>query len=124
LATRPIDHQSDAAIRGHVFCSFLALVLRKELENRLAAAGLQPEWAKLLADLDRLQEIEVRRTASASSCAPRQPASPARCSRPSAPLSRPTSAKPTEHPGRPDPLPPPPPSRGAKTSPRPHNRLK
>lgn len=59
MATRPIDHQSDAAIRGHVFCSFLALVLRKELETRLAAAGLQPEWAKLLADLDRLQEIEA-----------------------------------------------------------------
>ncbi len=42
LATRPIYHQSDAAIRGHVFCSFLALVLRKELEHRLAAANLKP----------------------------------------------------------------------------------
>jgi hypothetical protein len=28
LDTRPIYHQKDAAIRGHVFCSFLALVLR------------------------------------------------------------------------------------------------
>jgi Transposase DDE domain len=59
LATRPIYHQTDAAIRGHVFCSFLALVLRKELEDRLAAARLKPEWRDLLADLDRLQEIEV-----------------------------------------------------------------
>jgi DDE family transposase len=59
LATRPIYHQTDAAIRGHVFCSFLALVLRKELEDRLAAARLKPEWRALLADLDRLQEIEV-----------------------------------------------------------------
>ncbi len=59
LATRPIYHQSDAAIRGHVFCSFLALVLRKELEHRLAAANLKPEWAELLRDLDRLQEVEV-----------------------------------------------------------------
>ncbi len=33
LATRPIFHQTDEAIRGHVFCSFLALVLRKELEE-------------------------------------------------------------------------------------------
>jgi len=33
LATRPIYHQTDTAIRGHVFCSFLALVLRKDLEN-------------------------------------------------------------------------------------------
>ncbi len=30
---RPIFHQTDEAIRGHVFCSFLALVLRKELEE-------------------------------------------------------------------------------------------
>jgi hypothetical protein len=59
LATRPIYHQADEAIRGHVFCSFLALVLRKELGDRLAAARLKPEWRELLADLDRLQEIEV-----------------------------------------------------------------
>jgi DDE family transposase len=59
LATRPIYHQTDAAIRGHVFCSFLALVLRKDLEDRLAAARLKPEWRELLADLDRLQEIEA-----------------------------------------------------------------
>lgn len=59
LATRPIYHQTDAAIRGHVFCSFLALLLRKDLEDRLAAAGLKPEWRALLADLDRLQEIEA-----------------------------------------------------------------
>jgi Transposase DDE domain len=59
LATRPIHHQTDAAICGHVFCSFLAVVLRKELEERLAAARLKPEWRELLGDLDRLQEIEV-----------------------------------------------------------------
>jgi hypothetical protein len=59
LATRPIFHKCDATIRGHVFCSFLALVLRKELQDRLAAAGLAPEWAEVLRDLDRLQEIEV-----------------------------------------------------------------
>lgn len=28
LATRPIFHRTDPAIRGQVFCSFLALVLR------------------------------------------------------------------------------------------------
>lgn len=43
LDTRPIFHSSDAAIRGHVFCSFLALVLTKELKDRRAAAGLKPE---------------------------------------------------------------------------------
>jgi len=59
LETRPIFHQTDEAIRGHVFCTFLALVLRKELEDRLAVARVKPEWRVLLTDLDRLQEIEV-----------------------------------------------------------------
>ena len=31
LETRPIFHKCDDTIRGHVFCSFLALVLLKEL---------------------------------------------------------------------------------------------
>jgi hypothetical protein len=60
LRTRPIYHQSDAAIRGHVFCSFLALVLRKELEERLAAAGVNAEWPEILRDLEAIHETEVR----------------------------------------------------------------
>ena len=59
LDTRPIYHQTDEAIRGHVFCSFLALVLRKALEDSLAAARLKPEWGALLRELDRLQEIQT-----------------------------------------------------------------
>jgi transposase len=59
LRTRPIYHSSDAAIRGHVFCSFLALVLQKELADRCRAAGLTVEWADLLRDLDRLQEATI-----------------------------------------------------------------
>jgi len=35
LENRPLDHKVDATIRGHVFCSFLALVLLKELQARL-----------------------------------------------------------------------------------------
>ena len=57
--TRPVYHQTDEAIRGHLFCSFLALVLRAELESRLEAAGLKPEWAELITDLDRLVETTV-----------------------------------------------------------------
>ena len=53
--TRPIFHSCDAAIRGHVFCSFLALILAKELQGRCARAGFQPEWERLVRDLDRLQ---------------------------------------------------------------------
>lgn len=59
LRTRPIYHQSDAAIRGHVFCSFLALVLRKELEERLSAAGVTAEWPEILRDLEAIHETEV-----------------------------------------------------------------
>jgi hypothetical protein len=59
LRTRPIYHASDAAIRGHVFCSFLALVLRKELDDRCQAADFRPEWGDVLRDLDRLQEVEL-----------------------------------------------------------------
>jgi hypothetical protein len=59
MRTRPIYHSSDAAIRGHVFCSFLALVLRKELDARCRKAGVRPEWGDVLRDLDRLQEVEI-----------------------------------------------------------------
>src|ERR687893_953417 len=59
LRTRPIHHSSDAAIRGPVFCSFLALVLQKELFERCRAAELTPEWDDVLRDLDRLQQAEV-----------------------------------------------------------------
>jgi hypothetical protein len=60
LATRPIFHRTDAAIRGHIFCTFLALVLRKELMDRLAARHLaMPEWQQVVDDLADLSEIEV-----------------------------------------------------------------
>ena len=59
LETRPIYHRCDEAIRGHVFCSFLALILRKELQDRLEKAGRQLEWKDVIRDLDRLEEIEV-----------------------------------------------------------------
>jgi hypothetical protein len=59
MQTRPIYHASDAAIRGHVFCSFLALVLRKELDERCRHAGFRPEWGDVLRDLDRLQHAII-----------------------------------------------------------------
>jgi hypothetical protein len=59
LQTRPIYHRCDETIRGHVFCSFLALVLRQELQSRLEARGHEFEWADVIADLDRLQVVEV-----------------------------------------------------------------
>jgi IS4 transposase len=60
LQTRPIFHQRDETIRGHVFCSFLALILRKELQDRLESSGHgDVEWEHALSDLEALQEIEI-----------------------------------------------------------------
>jgi len=59
LNTRPIFHKRTETIRGHVFCSFLALILMKELRTRLAKKGWKLEWEKLIRDLDHLKEIEV-----------------------------------------------------------------
>ena len=59
LETRPIYHKSDEAIRGHIFCSFLALVLKRELEIRMQDKGLSWQWAEILRGLDNLQEVEA-----------------------------------------------------------------
>ena len=59
LETRPIYHHRDETIRGHVFCSFLALVLKQELQARLQARGHHFEWADILRDLERVQYVEV-----------------------------------------------------------------
>ena len=59
LETRPIYHQRDENIRGHVFCSFLALILRKELEKRLNDAGHIFEWSDIKQDLKALKRITI-----------------------------------------------------------------
>lgn len=72
LETRPVYHHMDETIRGHVFCSFLALVLRKELDRRLERAGHGFEWADIKQDLKSLQEITIeekgKRLAIRSEC--------------------------------------------------------
>jgi len=59
LETRPVYHQRDENIRGHVFCSFLALVLRKELDRRLKLKGHDFEWADIKQDLKSLQQVLI-----------------------------------------------------------------
>ena len=82
LATRPIFHKLDETIRGHVFCSFLALVLKKALEDRIAALGRAGSWPEIIADLefadrdrDRARRQALRRPLRA---APRRQPRPAR----------------------------------------------
>jgi hypothetical protein len=42
-----------------VFCSYLALLLKCELEERMRAKELQWEWAEVIRGLDALQEVET-----------------------------------------------------------------
>ena len=65
LRTRPIYHSSDAAIRGHVFCSFLALVLRKELDDRCHTAASGPSGATCCVTSTVSRKSSSPRTASA-----------------------------------------------------------
>ncbi len=59
LETRPVFHQRDETIRGHVVCSFLALMLRKELDRCLNTAGYCFEWSDIKQDLKSLQDIKI-----------------------------------------------------------------
>jgi hypothetical protein len=59
LSTRPIWHQCDETIIGHVFCSFLALLLRKRLQDRLDEKGWRLEWADVIRDVEELVETEI-----------------------------------------------------------------
>jgi hypothetical protein len=59
LETRPIYHKCDETIRGHVFCSFLALRLKVELERRLAQQDQPWEWAEIVRGLENLREVEA-----------------------------------------------------------------
>jgi hypothetical protein len=59
LETRPIYHKCNQTIRGHVFCSFLALLLKTELERRMKFADFQCEWAQVLRGLEALQQVEA-----------------------------------------------------------------
>ena len=82
LETRPIFHQLDETIRGHVACSFLALLLKKELEDRLADKSARVSWPAVVADLDLPTRQRSSRTASASSGAPPHAPPPPSRSRP------------------------------------------
>jgi hypothetical protein len=52
-------HKRNETIRGHVFCSFLALLLKHDLESRMKLAGVQSEWAEVIRGLDNLHQVEA-----------------------------------------------------------------
>ena len=63
LETRPVWHKRDETIRGHVWCAFLALMLRKELRDRLEQSRKEDEerleWAQIIEGLEALGEAEI-----------------------------------------------------------------
>lgn len=59
LETRPIFHKCDETIAGHVFCSFLALQVRKRLQDQIAAKGWNLEWADIVRDVDIVSVVNV-----------------------------------------------------------------
>lgn len=60
LSTRPIYHKCDETIRGHVFCSFLSLLLIKELQERMDRKEWSAEWADIISNLDNVKEIRIK----------------------------------------------------------------
>jgi len=59
METRPIFHRCDETIAGHVFCSFLALLLRKKLQDLIIAKKWKFEWADIVNDVDAVMEVRV-----------------------------------------------------------------
>jgi transposase len=59
LETRLIYYKTTQSIRGHVFCSFLALILLKELQDRMYKRGWKSEWAQVCEELNDLEEFTV-----------------------------------------------------------------
>lgn len=59
LATRPIYHNRDETISGHVFCSLLALRIRRELENRMEEQSNVWEWDEIIRGWDNLSEATL-----------------------------------------------------------------
>jgi hypothetical protein len=59
LENRSIYHQYNDTLRGRLFCSFLGLMLMKELLFRLGAAGKIYEWEDIKRDLTALGEVQI-----------------------------------------------------------------
>lgn len=72
LETRPVCHRRDETIRGHVFCSYLALMLKKDLYRSVQASGHSFKWAGIKQDLKALTETVIeeggKRLAERSKC--------------------------------------------------------
>jgi hypothetical protein len=57
LDVRPVFHQRDDSVIGHITGCFLALRLEVDLQRRLDAKGLIAPWPDLMRDLARVQSV-------------------------------------------------------------------
>jgi hypothetical protein len=56
---RPIYHRRKQRVKGHIFCTFLALYLKVALEKALESKGLKLAWEALLGDLRSLKAVKL-----------------------------------------------------------------
>jgi len=59
LEVRPIYHQNDEAIVGHIVACFLALRLEVDLQRRLDERGAELSWPDLMRDLRQLSAVDL-----------------------------------------------------------------
>ncbi len=59
LEVRPIYHQNDDSIVGHIVAWFLALRLEVDLQRRLDEWGSQVSWPDLMRDLRQLSAVDM-----------------------------------------------------------------
>lgn len=60
LQNRPVYHQTPKNTKGHIFCSYLSLLLLIELRNRLQAKGEVPQWDEIMRDLQSLHAVKIQ----------------------------------------------------------------
>jgi len=59
LRSRPVFHRSEANVKGHVFCSYLALCLLVRLRKLLEERGEVTAWADLIRDLRSFRAMKM-----------------------------------------------------------------
>ena len=59
LEVRPVYHRTESRVKGHVFASFLALVLMTAMERKLEEKNVKPAWNDFIRDLRAFRAINV-----------------------------------------------------------------
>jgi len=60
LETRTVYHHTAENTKGHIFCSYLALLLVIEQRRRLKEKGEIASWDEIIRDLRSLQAIKIK----------------------------------------------------------------